>query len=362
MKKSKHGAACWSISAVPILLLVIIAVACSGHTRTALPSSPTARTDGVPPAHNTPTMLPLGTPQVLKGTIRGSDPECQFTTEAGRWDGVCQQFELIFLTDGTLDAMLQDGPGSPVTVFLKTATGEQIDMACCGPPSRIRVPVKANMGYRLEVAYSGRPPGYPNMAPINFSVLVQLFDVGTQPRESLRVILYADATRTQRLATGHLEVVDGPVAGSEVRFNEQEGLYETELPPGFVHVRAGAPGFTAVVIEMAVGTSIAHQVVLARREPLVDATHQLIGGAYVYPSKPGDAAFSLYGRVKIEILDGPQAGLFTFTEDDWGFYEISGLVPGLVRVRASRTDLETELATVTVSGPFTKLDFVMKRQ
>ena len=45
--------------------------------------------------------------------------------------------------------------------------------------------------------------------------------------------------------------------------------------------------------------------------------------------------------VKIEIVDGPLAGVFTFTDDGFGFYDFNGLPPGTIQVRASRLGLQS---------------------
>ena len=98
------------------------------------------------------------------------------------------------------------------------------------------------------------------------------------------------------------------------RFNDATGLYKIpNLPAGFVEIRASAPGFAALDARLPVGTNIARELVLQRSEPLVDATHALWGQAFVAGSTT-----TAYVGVKIEILDGPLAGVFTFTDEFFG--------------------------------------------
>jgi hypothetical protein len=50
--------------------------------------------------------------------------------------------------------------------------------------------------------------------------------------------------------------------------------------------------------------------------------------------QPGSSNAFLVG-VKVEILDGPLAGVFTLTDDGAGIYVLRSLPPGVMRVRAS---------------------------
>lgn len=54
---------------------------------------------------------------------------------------------------------------------------------------------------------------------------------------------------------------------------------------------------------MPIGVSVAQEIVLTRLVPLVDAIHNLEGVTWA-------SANSAYGGVKVEILDGPHAGVW----------------------------------------------------
>ena len=62
-------------------------------------------------------------------------------------------------------------------------------------------------------------------------------------------------------------------------------------------------------------------------------------------------------RVKIEVVDGPLAGVFTFTDDDSGTYMLRSLPTGLVQVRASYGG-RTQTLSADLSTSMTYLPFV----
>jgi hypothetical protein len=114
-------------------------------------------------------------------------------------------------------------------------------------------------------------------------------------------------------------------------------------------VRASADRFAAATIRVPVGVSVAQEIVLTRLVPLVGATHRLSGVAWA-------SAKTAYVGVKVEILDGPHAGVFTFTDEFFGMYSFEGLSAGPVHVRASMSGLVPQTLAVNVFG-YTKLDF-----
>src|SRR5262249_20398953 len=136
------------------------------------------------------------------------------------------------------------------------------------------------------------------------------------------------------------------------------GLYVfPSLPAGYVQVLASADGFSSLTENVPVGTSVPRELVLQRQEPLENATNTLTGLALASGSSTGP--YSAYIGVKIEILDGPLAGVFTFTDEFFGGYYFSGLPPGEIRVRASAERLQTQTLSVVVAGN-SRLDFLMQ--
>jgi hypothetical protein len=242
--------------------------------------------------------------------------------------------------------------GVPLSIFFKTPEGEQIDLFCCGPPLEGRMPVQAGARYRVELAYSGRPRGYPNVPPVPFTLEAAIVIGGNEPRETLSAIILGDPSHTQRLANARLEIVGGPLTGTVARFDQRTGFYVIpNVPAGFVQARASAPGFEPLDAQLRVPSNIVRELALQRTEPLADATHSLTG---VVGRTNAPNAF-LVG-VKIEILNGPLAGTFTFTDDLMAMYSFRNLPAGSFQVRASLNGLSQTLA-VEVSGNTTTLNF-----
>lgn len=129
-----------------------------------------------------------------------------------------------------------------------------------------------------------------------------------------------------------------------------------DLPAGFIHVRTFTPGFNPVEEQLPVGAELPREVVLTRTAPLPDSTHQLSGMVPV----PGSSN-TFFTHAKVEILDGPLAGVFTFTDDDMGEFFLRSLPPGMMRVRASFGSM-SEIASVDISAPNTWLTFHVGQQ
>jgi hypothetical protein len=340
-------------------MLVSCFVASSGCDKSSrsspnAPSSPVSPTpqSPVPPASGA--IIPLGEP--VSGMIT-SQSGCRFAGNDSRSDDLCYTFSVTAPENGTLVAAVRLTPDAATVLLFRTAAGEVIDVFCCSTTTG-RVPVQAGSVVQIELAYVGRPPGYPStVTPVAYTIETSLETGGLQKRGDLRAIVFGDATRTQRLPQARVEVLDGPLAGHVARFDEASGFYELlDLPAGFMHVRTSAPGFNSVEEQLAVGTDLAREVVLTRTAPLPDSTHQLSGMVPV----PGSTN-SFLTHVKVEILDGPLAGVFTFTDDDSADYVLRSLPPGMMRVRASYGSM-SDTVSVDLSAPYTWLIFHLGSQ
>ena len=335
-----------------VLSCLISNTGCGGS-----PPAPTSPSAPKPPGPTAPDPRVIQIGEPISGAITSSDAACRFTTVEGGWDGLCNAFNVTAPATGTLVATARWATDAPLAMFFKTSAEEQIDLLCCGSPIVGQLPVEAGTTYRVELAYVGRPAGYPNVPSVPYTLGTALITSDeAQPRGTLSAIIFGDSSRTQRLSRARLEVADGPAAGTVARFNDATGLYEIpDLPAGFVQIRASAPGFVALDARLPVGSNIARELVLQRSEPLLDATHALGGKAFVASSTT-----TAYIGVKIEILDGPLAGIFTFTDDEFfGEYAFRGLPPGVIQVRASSERLQTQTVSVEVSGN-TTLNFFMQ--
>ena len=340
--------------------------ACGGDRGT--PVSPTPRADEPTPAPVPPAPIPqpagvrtfqIG--ELITGTITSTDQECRFTTVEGGWGGLCNAFLITAPASGILNVTVR-WPSDPLlALLLKTAAGAQIDLAlsCCGRPIVARMPVEAGATYRIELTYDGRPAEYPQVAPVDYTVETSLtVDPEAQQTGAVSVIVFGDEGRTQRLSRARLEVIDGPKAGTLAQFNETSGFYVfSSLPAGQAAVRASADGFSSLTERVPVGTTVPRELVLQRSDPLPNATSSLSGFAFASSSSGGSTG--AYVGVKIEILDGPLAGVFTFTSEAFGDYYFKDLPPGDVRVRASAEWLQSQTLSTVVSGR-SRLDFVMQ--
>jgi hypothetical protein len=335
-------------------MLVISFVGSSGckssRSSPTAPSSPVSPTQQRPVPQPSGAIIPLGEP--VSGTIT-SQSICKFAGNDARSDDLCYTFSVTAPENGTLVAAVRLTPDAATVLRFRTATGEVIDWFCCSTTTG-RVPVQSGSVVQIELAYVGRPPGYPSSVPtIAYTIETSLETGGLQQRGDLRAIVFGDTTRTQRLAQARVEVLDGPLTGQVARFNEVSGLYELlDQPPGFIHVRASAPGFNPVEEQLPVGTELPRELVLQRTVPLVGAEHAL-DGTVTLAGSPN----TLLIRVKIEIVDGPVAGVFTFTDDDSGTYMLRSLPAGIVQVRASYGG-RTQTLSVDLSASMTYLPFV----
>jgi hypothetical protein len=278
---------------------------------------------------------------------------CQFGRNDPRSDDLCYTFSVTAPENGTLVAAVHLTPDAATVLRFRTAAGEVIDTFCCSTTTG-RVPVQAGSVVQIELAYVGRPSGYPSsVAPVAYTIETSLVTGDLQPRGDFQVIVFGDATRTQRLPQARVEVLDGPSAGQVARFVEASGVYELlDLPAGFIHVRASASGFNPVEEQLIVGAQWPRELVLQRTDPLMGAQHTLYGWVGL-SSSPSSRLI----RVKIEIVDGPMAGVFTLTDDDMGEYGLSSLPAGIVQVRASYGG-RTQTLSVDLSASMTYLPFV----
>jgi hypothetical protein len=100
--------------------------------------------------------------------------------------------------------------------------------------------VQAGSVVQIELAYVGRPPGYPSsVAPVAYTIETSLVTGDQQQRGDLRAIVFGDTTRTQMLADARLEVIDGPAAGQVAIFEPaSDSIGSTTWPPAsFASVR-----------------------------------------------------------------------------------------------------------------------------
>jgi len=180
-----------------------------------------------------------------------------------------------------------------------------------------------------------------------------------EQRGDLRAIVFGDTTHKQMLPDARLEVIDGPATGQLATFDAASGIYRFDnLAAGFVRVRASASAFEPVEQEIAVGTEVPREVVLTRTVPLPGSTHQLSG---MVPQPGSSTGHAFLIGVKVEILDGPLAGVFTFTDEGAGIYVLQSLPPGVMRVRASSEPM-SETVSIEISAPSTQLIFHIASQ
>jgi len=295
-------------------------------------------------------IIRLGEP--VSGTIT-SQSICKFARNDPRSDDLCYTYSITAPENGTLVAAVRLTPDAATVLRFRTAAGEVIDVFCCSTTTG-RVPVQAGSVVQIELAYVGRPPGYPSsVPPAAYTLETSLVTGDLQRRGDLRAIVFGDTMRTQRLAQARVEVLEGPSAGQVARFDEASGVYELlDLPAGFVHVRTSLPSFNPVEEQLIVGAQWPRELVLQRIAPLIGAEHTLYG--MVTRSGSPNA---LLIRVKIEVVDGPVAGVFTLTDDDSGIYTLSSLPAGVVQVRASYGG-RTQTLSVDLSTRMTQLNFV----
>jgi hypothetical protein len=318
----------------------------------------------VPTAAEPPAELPGPTPvrvlhpgETLRGTIKYGDSSCVFTSVDGGWSGLCNAFEITVPTNGILRTTVRWTGDAPLALFAKSSAGKQIDLACCDPQAmRIDEPVDSGSTYRLEVADIGEPAPNPSISPVSFTIETEVLPIQPDSFGSLHLIVFGDEGRSQYLSQARVEVLEGPSAGELAGFDQGSGVYVFEsLHSGFVRLGVSAPGFVSLIERVPVGTNVPLELVLQRQEQLLNATGSLFGITRVY-GNPNSA----WTGVKVEILDGPLAGIFTFTDEFVGGYHLSGLPPGVVHVRASANWLVPQTLSVSVSGE-THLDFYMQQ-
>jgi hypothetical protein len=332
-------------TAVALVTSLVASISCDKGSRSlARPTVPSPPFDSPqPPAPPQPSgeVVRLGEP--ISGTIT-SDSDCKFANGDPRFADLCHAFTVTAPQDGTLVAEVRVTADAALALRFRTATGDVIDTFCCTRMTG-RVPVRAGVVVQIELAYIGRPPGYPSIQPVGYTLELSLLTGALQQRGNLRAIVFGDATHTQRLPNARLEVLDGPAAGQLARLDDATGLYELlDLAPGFVRIRTMAPEFNPVEQELVVGTQWPREITLQRTVPLVKAEHTLSGMVRA------GASNSFLGGVKIEILDGPLAGVFTFTDDDMAMYVLHSLTPGVMRVRASHGGLTQTLDVDLAAG------------
>lgn len=343
------------LAVLPALVILMGTGGCNDTAGPEMPPPPTVAPPAPPPPSPGPAQpRTIEAGATITGTITSQDGECLFFGDMEGWGGLCNAFDITFPASGTFGAVLRWSADAPLVLFLKTSTGEEIDLSCCGSPLALQLPVESGVTYRLEVAYTGRPPGYPAIQPVGYVLETALLPPDSQSSRVLQAIVYGDDGQTQRLPNARLVIAEGPSAGTVATFDETTGLYEfAGLPPGYARIAASAPGFIESMQLLPVGTNLPRLLLLSRREPLPNATGSLSGAAWTDASRT-----AAYIGVKIEIIDGPLAGAFTLTDENMGMYSLRGLPLGPMQLRASFASLQPQTLSVVVSENG-KLDFIM---
>lgn len=320
-----------------------------------VPAPPSPPPPPAPPASVEARVLEVG--KSVSGTISRTDGSCRFADWQSAWEGLCDAFEVTAPASGALHATVRwADANAPFAVFAKSSAGEQIDLACCASPVLMSLPVDSGLTYRIEIAYVGRPPGYPGISPVEYTIETVVQPIAPESVAPLSVSVLGDEAHTHHLSQARVEVIEGPSSGTVARFDEVSGLYVFErLQLGYVTLNLSAPGFVSSIRRVPVGTNMPLEIELQRREALANATSSLQGVTWVYTSRN-----SAWVGVKVEILDGPLAGIFTFSDEWFGMYNLAGLPAGVIHVRASAPWLLPQTLSVAVSGN-TRLDFNMQQ-
>ena len=142
------------------------------------------------------------------------------------------------------------------------------------------------------------------------------------------------------------------VLGNLKSFSINSSELERAFERGIGFDGASLTGFNPVEEQLIVGAQWPRELVLQRTVPLSGADHGLNGIV-----TPAGSPNTLLTRVKIEVVDGPLAGVFTFTDDDSGTYMLRSLPTGIVQVRASYGG-RTQTVTVDLAASMTYLPFV----
>lgn len=351
MRSRRAGSAIASVSLAAMCLILPGCDERSGSSRP--PTGPSPVVGPTPPSPPEPSERTVRLGEPITGTIDAAS-RCKFAAADTPFADLCHVFTVTAPEDGTLVAQVRVTADAALVLRFRTATGEIVDAFCCAQTTA-RLPVRAGSLMQTELAYTGRPSGYPLIQPVDYTIELSLL-VGDAQRGKVQAIVFGDDTRTQRLPDARLEVVDGPMAGRIARFDERSGLYElADLPAGFVRLHVSAPGFASKDEEVVIGAQLAREITLQRTVPLIEATRTLTG----IVAAPGSNAF-LVGA-KIEILDGPLAGVFALTDDLMAIYLLRSLPAGLIHVRATHGDM-TQTVSVDLSAATTGLNFRLERK
>jgi hypothetical protein len=147
------------------------------------------------------------------------------------------------------------------------------------------------------------------------------------------------------------------IDGVKLAVTNNEGNYQiTGITRGLHAVSASREGFiqalTSVLMD-GVSPEIRHDFVLGRDTGGLIPQYQVAGVTWV----SGSEGHSAYVGARVEVVDGPQAGL-SEESDEMGFYSLRGLIAGTVRVRASQSG-RSETKTIELGGSqlFVHVDF-----
>jgi hypothetical protein len=216
MPKHAYALSPGTYAAVALLTLVCTSGCNHSHQSTQAGGSPLAPSTP-PPSPSSPAPSPSAIPvnETHHGTLREGLLQCTFETVIGGWGGLCQTFDITAPSSGLLTATLRWSADAPLNLFFKRGDGTQIDMVCCDRPSiSLTMPIEMGATYRLEVAYCGRPPVYPHIAPVDYTLDTTLVVGNAGPVGSVKAMIFADEQGSQHIANAKLEVRDGLRAGT----------------------------------------------------------------------------------------------------------------------------------------------------
>jgi hypothetical protein len=157
------------------------------------------------------------------------------------------------------------------------------------------------------------------------------------------------------LAYARIHVLDAAGVGG-FAFSDENGRYRVAgLSPGVYTIDIALEGFVPLQNTMTLGGAVheARRDFELSRQGVDRATYEVFGMVWV----KGGEGRSAYVDAKVEVLDGPEAGL-TAMSDEMGMYSLKGVRPGTLQIRASR-GAASETKTVTLAGgaPTIFIDF-----
>lgn len=167
--------------------------------------------------------------------------------------------------------------------------------------------------------------------------------------------IYEAGALSSPLGQARIEIRDAASAGGSA-ISDANGRFRVEgLSLGFYTIEISLDGFVTLQNTMTLGGAVheARRDFELSRQGVDRATYEVFGMVWV----KGGEGRSAYVDAKVEVLDGPEAGL-TAMSDEMGMYSLKGVRPGTLQIRASRGGA-SETKTVTLAGgaPTIFIDF-----